>query len=89
MRQRKSAAEQIRYVLHGTAADPRLWFAGRVIMALENPPHFGSGAICDIGAARRSPTPTRSRTSELRSLAAWYRSLAEKAGDPVIWERRC
>lgn len=25
---------------------------------------------------------------ELRELAAWYRQLAERAGDPRIWEAR-
>jgi hypothetical protein len=26
--------------------------------------------------------------NELRSLAAWYREFAERAGNPVIWEAR-
>ena len=25
---------------------------------------------------------------ELRELAAWYRALAERAGNPAIWEAR-
>jgi hypothetical protein len=25
---------------------------------------------------------------ELRKLAAWYRTFADRAGDPVIWEAR-
>lgn len=25
---------------------------------------------------------------KLRELASWYREFAERAGDPVIWERR-
>jgi hypothetical protein len=26
--------------------------------------------------------------SELRTLAAWYREFAERAGNPTIWEAR-
>jgi hypothetical protein len=66
-------------LLHRTAADPRLWFAGRVIMALQNATNFGSDATLDTGAAQ---------PSELRSLASCYRSFAEKAGNPAIRERR-
>jgi len=57
-------------------------------MALQNSTNFASDATHDIGAARPPTAPTRSRSSELRSLAAWYRSLAEKAGEPAIWEKR-
>lgn len=28
------------------------------------------------------------RAQELRVLATWYRSFAERAGSPVIWEGR-
>ena len=27
-------------------------------------------------------------SNELRSLAAWYRELAERTGNPAIWEAR-
>ena len=29
-----------------------------------------------------------SNSGELRRLAAWYRDQAERAGSPVIWDRR-
>jgi hypothetical protein len=48
-------------------------------MALQNGTNFGSDAALDTGAAR---------PSELRGLARWYRSFAEKAGNPAIWEKR-
>ena len=28
------------------------------------------------------------RVRRLRELAAWYRALAERAGDPAIWDAR-
>jgi hypothetical protein len=48
-------------------------------MALQNATTFGSDATLDTGAVR---------PSELRGLACWYRSFAEKAGNPTIWEKR-
>ena len=38
--------------------------------------HLLDGAIVNAGA------------EHLRTLAAWYRDLAEKAGNPAIWESR-
>lgn len=32
--------------------------------------------------------PISRSTEELRWLAAWYRDLAERAGNPAIWEAR-
>jgi hypothetical protein len=42
--------------------------------------HGGSGAQVVFDTAQ-SP-------DELRTLAAWYRKFAERAGNPVIWESR-
>lgn len=49
------------------------------MMVLQNATNLGSDATRDIGVAG---------PSELRNLASWYRSFAEKAGNPAIWEKR-
>ncbi len=34
------------------------------------------------------PNQPLDEARRLRKLAAWYRDLAERAGNPAIWERR-